>query len=100
MRTHVPSASTSTSPAAESAPGATPSRNRSRARRRSIRATASPADLTESITVVADTDEPPAMAISSAVRANGTSAPQVARNERADGLTRAPAGRSSSSSSG
>lgn len=100
MRTHVPSASTSTSSAAESARGATPSRNRSRARARSIPAMASPADLTESITVVADTGEPPAMAISSAVRANGTSAPQVARNERADGLTRSPAGRSSSSSSG
>ena len=69
MRTQVPSASTSTSAAAESASGATPSRNRSRARRRSMAAMASPADLTEFITVVADTAEPPASAISPAVRA-------------------------------
>ena len=49
---------------------------------------------------MADTAEPPAISSSRAVRAKGTSAPQVTRNPLAEGLTRSPSGRPSSSSSG
>ena len=49
---------------------------------------------------MADTAEPPAISSSRAVRAKGTSAPQVTRNPLAAGLTRSPRGSPSSSSSG
>lgn len=49
---------------------------------------------------MAETADPPAMASSPAVRAKGTSAPQVTRKSLAAGLTRSPRGSPSSSSSG
>ena len=52
------------------------------------------------MTVVADTADPPAIPSRRAVRAKGTSAPQVARNSRAAGPARSPSGRPSPSSSG
>ena len=83
-----------------SASGATPSENRALAASRSALAIDSPARLTDLITVVADTLDPPPMAMSLEVRSKGTSAPQVTRNSRADGLTRSPIGSPSASSSG
>ena len=96
----MPSASTSTWGASASASGATPSENSDLAASRCESAMASPQRLSERITVVAETLDPPPIAASLAVLPKGTSAPQVTRKSRMDGLTRSPMGRPSASSSG